>query len=268
MKKILYATTTFILCGFTAQSHAACIATPTCSSLGYTSSSSCEGGIKCPFGEAWNCDSAQKITELTTKITELEKEIDSSQSKGEDCVIGSILYSDKTCYLNPQKGKTPIGVVIYTDGSDGGQAIALNKIGKYKWIGYKYDSCSFAKDFSNYSRDYSSCANTKLIMENGTSTDYPAAWAAHEYSTEGTSVGDWCLPAAGVLASYIDNKDAIDRAFSLVKGSDFGATISSTKKEYSSPILYVWGLGYTATGYGVTKVDGATAYSVRPVLEF
>ena len=107
MKRIFYYTTTAIIisCGITqAQT---CVPTPTCSSLGYTSSTACDGGIKCPFGEYWNCD-------LANKIAELEKKIDQQQQQ-ESCVIGSILYSDMTCSSDVIAGETPIGVVVYVD---------------------------------------------------------------------------------------------------------------------------------------------------------
>ena len=66
MKRIFYYTTTAIIisCGITqAQT---CVPTPTCSSLGYTSTTACDGGLKCPFGEAWYCPSggSQDMTEL------------------------------------------------------------------------------------------------------------------------------------------------------------------------------------------------------------
>ena len=129
MKKILYTTTAFILCGI-AQSQAACIATPSCTSLGYGSGSSCEGGLKCPFGNYWNCDLANKINELEQKI---EQSQGGSGGASSTCKIGSILFSDKTCGDDAQYGKTPIGVVVYLGGS-GGQALALENVGNiYKW---------------------------------------------------------------------------------------------------------------------------------------
>lgn len=56
MKKIFYLSTAFILCGM-AQSQASCIQTPSCTSLGYTKTSSCTNGLKCPFGSYWYCPS-------------------------------------------------------------------------------------------------------------------------------------------------------------------------------------------------------------------
>ena len=49
----------------------ACIQTPTCSSLGYTSTSSCDGGTKCPFGNYWNCTGPNNTTEINNLKTEI-----------------------------------------------------------------------------------------------------------------------------------------------------------------------------------------------------
>ena len=57
MKKLLYTTTAFVLCGGIVQANAACIATPSCYDMGYSSTSSCDGGLKCPFGSYWYCPS-------------------------------------------------------------------------------------------------------------------------------------------------------------------------------------------------------------------
>ena len=55
MKQYLFLTSALVVSGLlSGVVEAACIQTPTCSSLGYTSSQSCSGGIKCPFGNAWN----------------------------------------------------------------------------------------------------------------------------------------------------------------------------------------------------------------------
>ena len=59
MRKILlYSSALALLSGV---AEAACIQTPSCSSLGYSSSSSCSGGTKCPWGNYWNCDAINKI---------------------------------------------------------------------------------------------------------------------------------------------------------------------------------------------------------------
>ena len=281
MKKILYSTTAFILFGL-AQSQAACITTPSCTTLGYTSTTSCTDGLKCPFGNYWNCTHINKITELTNKITEqtnkiteLEKVIETSQSQGEICVIGSILYSDKSCYLNPQKGKTPIGIVVYVDGKGGGQALALNSIGSYAWGGEGTDISGLPNYTSRdkAATDYASCANSKIIMAAGDKSKYPAVWAANEYKTEGTSVGDWCLPAAGIFTSCYDNKTLVNQGLERVNGTEFTFPNAWSSSEYDRS--YVW-YTYFASGYGLGyanhyiygDVKKNISFEVRPVLEF
>ena len=68
MRKILLASAGVMVMS-AGMAYAACIPTPSCSSLGYESSSSCEGGIKCPFGNAWNCTLANKVIQLENKVT-------------------------------------------------------------------------------------------------------------------------------------------------------------------------------------------------------
>ena len=133
MKKILLASAG-VMAISAGMGYAACIPTPSCSSLGYESSSSCEGGIKCPFGNAWNCTLADKINEITTEITEIKKVIEEGGVGGnKNCAIGHIYYSDKTCSVSYDASKTPIGVVVYVDGQGHGQVMALKSIGNYIW---------------------------------------------------------------------------------------------------------------------------------------
>ena len=263
MKKILYITTAFILCGL-AQSQAACIATPNCTTLGYTSTTSCTGGLKCPFGNYWNCDLANKINELEQKIEIMEQE-----SANSGCQIGAIFYSDKTCSIELQSGKTPIGVVVYVDGFGHGQALALDSLDyAYRWGNWLNDKD--IPELTNYSSskgiiDFASCANSKIIMAAGGS----AAEAVNEYSTEGTSAGDWCLPAAGVWASYDDNKITIDKGF-LRAGVETPSTHcplwSSTESGYEKALEYDYDAAYTF--YGLGSAAKSTSHAIYPVIEF
>ena len=54
MKQYLLLTSALVASGLlnSGVAEAACIKTPTCSSLGYESTTSCSGGLKCPFGNA------------------------------------------------------------------------------------------------------------------------------------------------------------------------------------------------------------------------
>ena len=76
MRKFLLYSSALVVSGLlSGVVEAACIQTPTCSSLGYTSNQSCSGGIKCPFGNAWNCTLINKITEIEKKVTEIQIQI-------------------------------------------------------------------------------------------------------------------------------------------------------------------------------------------------
>ena len=277
MKKILLASVGVMVMS-AGMAYAACIPTPSCASLGYESSSSCEGGIKCPFGNAWNCT----LTDIKNKITELEKIIEESVGGNKNCAVGHIYYSDKSCSVSYDASKTPIGVVVYVDGQGHGQVMALKSIGSYKWSNENVDLglSNFDSD-QTASTDHLSCTNTAIITAAGDKNKYPAAWAAKEYSTEGTKAGDWCLPAAGIMTSIKNNMSAINAGFILTGGIQIGENSdywsSSEKRSYTawpSSFSREYGLYYTTSttslgsqinNYGDDKDE---SYEVRPVLEF
>ena len=134
MRKFLLYSSALVV-GLSGVAEAACIQTPSCSSLGYSSSSSCSGGTKCPFGDYWNCDAINKINSITTQITNLTNKITEQTNKiteqtntitnletqiteikkevsTANCFVGDILYSDKSCDPNVIASKKPIGVVF------------------------------------------------------------------------------------------------------------------------------------------------------------
>ena len=277
MKKILLASAGVMVMS-AGMAYAACIPTPSCSSLGYESSSSCEGGIKCPFGNAWNCTVINKVNEITNKVTELEKVIEeggTSGSKGDtsNCVVGSIFYSDWTCsYGSVIATKAPIGVVVYSDNAGHGQVMALNSLGNYTWGGYGTDISTlqnFSAD-SAASKDLASCENTNKIITAGNKSTYPAAWAAHEYKTIGTNAGDWCLPAAGIITNIMKSMELINIGYGLVSGSEIGTSSyiwSSSERDSGNAWYSVF-----SHDYGITSGSGNRSkeynYEVRPVLEF
>ena len=133
MRKFLLYSSALAVFGFSGAAQSACIQTPSCSSLGYDSSTSCSGGVKCPFGNYWNCtgpNNANKITELTNKITILETKVNelSKDTETENCKIGDMLYSDMSCNANMVASKTPIGVVFDHSGK---LAIGLEQSQQY-----------------------------------------------------------------------------------------------------------------------------------------
>ncbi len=273
MRKILLASAGIIISARSV--YAACIPTPSCSSLGYESSSSCEGGIKCPFGNAWNCTLADKINEITTEITEIKKVIEEGGIGGggdtSNCVLGSIFYSDYTCsYGAVLPTKAPIGIVVYSDGAGHGQVMSLNSIGNYTWGGYGTD-ISTLQNFTSASaasQDMASCENTARIIAAGNKSTYPAAWAAHEYKTVGTNAGDWCLPAAGIMTSIYNNMELVNIGYGLVSGTKIG----TSSYIWSSSETYSYGAWYSNfsrdSGLTYDSYNKSSSNEVRPVLEF
>ena len=266
MKKILYTTTAFILCGL-AQSQAACIATPSCTTLGYTETSSCDGGLKCPFGSYWYCPSNSGSGGDSSGSG-------NTDDKTYNCKIGDIFYSDWSCSTDLVSGKTPIAVVVYMDGKGHGQALALNSIGKFTWE-YRYDyhgninnTLAPTPPYSSSDEaalDFSSCFNTAMMQQAGNSGEFPAAWSTYYYKTAGTQNGDWCLPAGGILTSYRKNKKTIDASFNKAGGEalnmyDFFWSSSQNNNRYA------WGFKYQGS-FLETSYKTYTN-EVRPVLEF
>ena len=155
MKRIFYYTTTAIIISCGISQAQTCVPTPTCSSLGYTSSSACDGGLKCPFGEAWYCpiSGSQDITELCSLMgySYTCTGTNESAGTGQTC---SGLYKECTCLNNSEwNGTNCVCDSSYKfsctgTGYSGGSGIACS--GKYKECycesGYEWkgSSCSVA----------------------------------------------------------------------------------------------------------------------------
>ena len=183
--------------------------------------------------------------------------------------LGYILNSDMTVISSKQSGKTPIGVVVCSYSGGGGQAMALKSIGSYEWGGYGTDISTLPTyiSVSTAYKDYDSCGNTAKIIAAGDKSTYPAAWAAHEYSTEGTNAGDWCLPAAGIFTSIYNNQSTINTGFSRAGGTQFTAyPYTWSSSEFHS--YGAWHSNFNSS-YGLNNgFFKGSPFEVRPVIEF
>ncbi|MDO5387160.1 MAG: hypothetical protein Q4F75_07835 [Pseudomonadota bacterium] len=180
-----------------------------CQQLGYTSLKSCEGGLKCPFGEYWACP----------KVTKAE--LGSCNGYAQNCKIGQILNNDGTCSNDKVSGKTPIGVVVYIGNDNCGQALALNSLGTRALV----TETDYMKvpDLPTYTtstaeQDFDSCRNTISMTNYQEYAIYPAAWTAINYSPSSDTKGKWCLPAAGIMRSLINNYYTINRGLGNADG--------------------------------------------------
>ena len=257
MKKYLIITTALTTICFAPEIMAQCTENTDCASLGYTETSCPDGGLKCPLGNYWYCPA--------------EAEWGKCNGYAKNCNIGDILYSDGTCASTVVSNKTPIAVIVYksTDGNCA-QAMALKSIGNYMWGEYGTD-ISTLQNFSSASaasKDLASCENTAKIIAAGNKSTYPAAWAAHEYRTDGTAPGDWCLPAAGIMTSIKNNMSAINAGFVLAGGDQLGtSSYLWSSSEYGSD--YAWSSNFgRAYGLDSSYYRGkSNSTELRPVLE-
>ena len=276
-KFLLYSSALALLSGV---AEAACIQTPSCSSLGYSSSSSCSGGTKCPWGNYWNCDAINKInslntqitnltnkiteqtntiTNLETQITEIKKEVSTA-----NCLVGDILFSDMTCNSNPVSGKTPIGVVF----DRRGKAIGMEQSEEY-WSTSAFDvpGVDNITDRTLAMTDLDGKKNTSTVLAyckaNGKSC--PAFEYVNSYKTEGTKAGDWYLPSMGELYAINGNMSVLNVALGKT-----AATMLTTVSHYWSSSEHsnsnAWKLNFD---HSSVSGDDKNGYEyVRPVLAF
>ena len=261
--------------------NAACIQTPTCSSLGYSSGSSCTGGVKCPFGNAWNCTASNlsnKITEVTNKITEITNKITTIEEKivtiengasSSNCIIGDILYSDMSCDPNVIATKKPIGVVFDRTKR---LAMALEESQQH-WSYPDYFDVPGVNNITSESAataDWQGKNNTRLVLEycktNGDSC--PAFEYVNSYQTEGTKAGDWYLPALGELNAMYGNMGVLNMALEKIGGTKLSSDAYWSSSECSHSEAWELYFGDAHVLNYVTETYKLVDCYVRPVLAF
>ena len=263
MRKFLLYSSTLVL-GLSGAAEAACIQTPTCSSLGYTSSSACDGGIKCPFGNAWNCTAPNKITELEKIIENIQQ----STSSGDlsNCHITDFLYSDKTCSPHLENNKIPIAVVFDPINK---LAVSLTESSGV-WATTEFDAPKLPPSGDTNMQGKN---NTKIMLDfckaNGKTC--PAFEYVNKYKTAGTKAGDWYLPAAGEMlevAQHLDSINiALDKASKSMFEDEFYTTYWTSCNAYS---VYS-----EPQAIYISFPDGSNVYSdytetrtIRPIINY
>ncbi len=189
MKKVILLSSVLLAAPFmmNGKAQAADCVTQDCPTLGYTSVSNTGNCVKCPFGNFWACPKGN------SSDGENEEKAILGQCTGyaKKCNLGDILNSDGTCTTNKVSGKTPIAIVIYLSGNCG-EALALQPIGSYQWGNGGAGAVTVTTD------GLDSCPATKKVISAGTTSDFPAAWAAYNYGPSNTK-GKWCLPSMNAL---------------------------------------------------------------------
>ena len=187
---------------------------------------------------------------------------------GKTCAVGDILNSDMTCTSDKVGGKTPIGVVSYVNGSTR-IAIQLDSPSRMLWSS-DYDDISGIPNYSSspHTSDFNGKSNTRAwVNYYGTGVTSHAPGYCYNYTTTGTSKGDWYLPAAGELyASIWTNKSSVNAGLSKAGGTAIVEGVHWSSSEATAGYRAVWYVsapdGYV---YGNNKDN---YYYVRCVLAF
>ena len=318
MKTYLYLSTAIISVSLAAggEAWAQCVSTQDCASLGYTESSCPNGGVKCPFGNKWICINSGITPEQCTELgftqtctgtnqtggasqacngkynickcaTNLiwNADTQSCEANTADCTIGALYYSDGTCSNDYISSKKLLGIVIYEKSASQNGWVMTHKPVKTGiiWGGYGTDIWGLTNitSESKLTDIQASCTNTDVITAYGSSSTYPAAWAAKNYTEGGKT---WCLPSGGLLKNTLDNSANLTKFNAAVYKIQASAGTSAatilgnvsggyedvwSSSEYSTN--YAWSFGADPSGsfymYYYHKTN-YYSYSVRPVLAF
>ena len=243
---------------------AQCVATTDCASLGYTEASCPNGGIKCPFGNTWNCKG------------------DGTTAKA-NCEVGWILYSDKTCSKYPIDKKNPLGIVVYTDNNGHGQILVKERI-RNSWAdfyqvssdGLNYHNANLTDipALKNYTKtdaatDFDSCGNTQKIIDFAkTNSDtlygkytlkqfYPVAGYAQEKG--------FCIPAAGILNNIKNNLTQVNIGLLYIGADTIGYHSTQTSDFFYSSSeasdTSVWALDFSYYGNSAGNISDAPKFT-------
>ena len=290
--------------------NAQCVATQDCATLGYTETS-CSGGtgIKCPFGNYWACfkSEAEFCNEYGFTLTctgsnqtggagkacngkyaacncasgyEWQNGACIIKTCSVPCTIGTLYYSDGTCYDKLESTKTLLGVVIYEKSDDQmGWIMTVKPIQTgIMWGGWGIDIPRLTKYSSIPTDIQASCTNTDVITTYGDSSTYPAAWAAKNYKPTGTPSGkNWCLPSGGLLNKINNSTNfaKVNTGITNAGGTILGNASSGYEFVWSSSVsdnYNAWRFDTDTSGsFNMIKYhkdSNASTLSVRPVLPF
>ncbi len=273
---------TILFCLLSTTAYAECTPAPDCASIGYTETSCETTSLKCPFDTSklycLPCDSKYQYTCSGDNITggvgstcngkyascECGSGFewnDNSCEEKPDCTVGMIYYSNKYCSTVLDSTKTAIGIVIKDN------ELIMNELTYMSWSSSLTDTSLTNMLSSQAIVDMNGKSNTATIVATHTSLgetiSTSAAIYCNEYSTDGTNTGDWYLPAAGELYSYIyGNYNVINTTMSTL-GWIWGEPWLWSSSEKSNGIAwYVHSSGGMDDSFGKNK-----AYSVACFLD-
>ena len=234
---------------------AECTPTPDCASIGYTETS-CDGKfVRCPFDTSKlfcvPCDSAYKYTcsgvgyasgsgtacngKYVSCTCTSGYEWDNASGICKDictdhrCSIGNILYSDMSCCKDKLDSKTAIGIVVKDNELVMSQMSSSVMIWGTRYLNISLTDYHFSSDAET---DYKGRTNTATIIAEDSGV--VAAKYCNDYITAGTNAGDWYLPSAGELHSYVHGNYSVINPTITTLGWSLTTFWSSTEELYTS----------------------------------
>jgi len=217
----------WILVSSTSIAQAECVSLPDCASIGYTETS-CEGGfVRCPFdisklycipcdtkykytcsgtgqiGSGESCNGKYVSCECASGY-EWNSANESCNATAQNCPVGYIYYTDKTCSSSYNSSKTVAGIVIKDN------ELVMSEPIHIPWGGQGTDISGLDNINNKFvaQTDMNGESYTSIIVsvhrELGLNSSGSVAIYCNSYTggISGTS-GKWYLPAAGELYTYL-----------------------------------------------------------------
>ena len=211
-----------------------------------------------------------QITNLTNKITTIEEKIVKieSSTSSSNCMVGDILYSDKSCDPNVIATKKPIGVVFDRVNK---LAIGLEESEEYWSYPDYFDVPGLSNIESSATGDWQGKNNTRVVLEycKANGKRCPAFEYVNSYKTEGTIAGDWYLPAMGELNAICGNKDVLNITLGKIGGTKLGVSYYYwSSSEYSSSTAWYLRFSDCYPSFTNKSQNYYSEHFVRPVLAF
>ena len=246
----------------TSMTNAACTPTPDCASIGYTETSCETDYLACPFDntklKCMPCDSTYRYTCSGNNITkgigdtcngkyvscECNEDLGYLFNNGNcicdtSCSVGNIYYSDGTCSSCIDSLKIAIGIVVKDN-----ELIMSNSTEGVRWGGWGNDIPNLT-NVNNINTDFDGINNSGIIVEyfgKDADTMLYAGVFCYKYSTEGTDVGNWYLPAIGELYNYVyTNYNKIQSTWvnRLAWNANLNSKFWSSSEQSTSLVWYI-----------------------------
>ena len=194
-------------------------------------------------------------------------------------LVGDILCTDGTTMPVDSfliSGKSAIGIVFHYDHpSNSGLAVALGDAYNrdVKWSESTYPSSLDKGNYLSAIMDLDGQGNTEALLNNSTTTTYPAAYYCHYYDHTTMSTGEtpkgWYLPSAGELRLLYGNRVVVNDVLNTLQATN--SRVTSMNYWYWSSTPYnqnrAW-IVYNSGNVGFKDKPDDTNTRVRAIIKF